>query len=190
MYISDIKKIFKTIRKETLLLLVITTLAIFLRVWQMWGWSINIAEASFAVEASEIVHNQNFYFAQTEYEGPFAIYFLIPSIFAFGNNIFFLRLSVVLVSITSILLLYLFTRKYYNEKIALLAAFILAITPNDILNSSVAFENPIIPFFIILSLYMFQKYAEIKKTRYLYIISFIFGIATITRLTFVFFIVA
>jgi len=189
------KKFILKLYKPYFLLLLILILASFLRIWKMWEWPLNTDESIFSTNIFEIIKGNRpideppAAYDPVAYTGQFTQYILLPSIFFFGNNLFFFRLPIVLVSIFSVLLLYMFARKYYNENVALFSAFILSIIPNVIINSSSAFEFPPIPFFILLSFYLFQRYAEVRKARYLYLFSFVSGLAIITRLTFFFFLI-
>jgi 4-amino-4-deoxy-L-arabinose transferase-like glycosyltransferase len=186
-FFTKINKIFKL--KENIILIFILLLYLSLTLWRMEEWPLYNDEVTIGALSNNIINNKVPFYQSYVYEGPLSSYILIPSLL-FGKNIFFLRLPIVLINLLLIFFLYLFTQKYYNKKVALLSSLILAITPNQILNSSIARTASIIPFFMFVSLYLFYKFAESRKNSYLYLISFIWGLAAMTRPTFFFFIMA
>jgi len=178
-------------KKEIILFSLILILSLALKLSKIGEWPVTIDEALGANAARQIIAGEiAFYEPAVSYQGQFVQYVLIPATFFFGNDVFFIRFSIIIFSILTLLIFYLFVKRYYNVNIALIAAFVLAFTPNDILISTTAIEVPIIPFFMMLSLYIFSFYIRTKKIYYLYALALIFGIGLITRLTFVFFIIA
>ncbi|MBS3055586.1 MAG: glycosyltransferase family 39 protein [Candidatus Aenigmarchaeota archaeon] len=182
------------VERETKVLLIILILALLLRVWRMWDWPLILSEANVYFYTVDMIKGAiPFYDSSFRVQhGPMMTYVLAPSVYLFGNNLFFVRLPFVILSVFSVFLLYTFTKKYYDKNVALLAAFILATTPNDVLNSSTAISIVLVPVFILLALNAFQKFTESRKNRniYLYVFSFILGLGFITRISFLFFIIA
>ena len=184
------KKIRISSIKEIAIFSIILILAISLRIWVMLRWPISADEAFWANQAREIIKNQRpFYEISIPYIGPIISYILIPSIYLFGNNIVLLRIPIVIISILSIIVVYLFSRKYYNRNVALVSALILSVIPNDFVNSSQTVEGPIIELLTVLVLYLLTKYKENGKNSYLFFLGLINGIGVLTSFAYLFFLV-
>ena len=177
-------------RKDTMIFLLILLLAAALRVWHSWEYPLHYDEATHANKAARMMDLLTPFDNINSYQGPVIAYALMPSLLLFGRDLLFLRLTTILFSLATIALLYLFTKSYYNTNVALLAAFILATTPNDILSSSITTEVTLIPFFMMLALLLFQRFAASGKNAYLYLFAFISGVAINARLSFLFFLAA
>jgi len=176
---------------EIVLLAALLCFAIFMRLWMMWDWPVNVDEAGHTNLARQVIEGKRtFYEPLAAYQGPVLEYLLIPSILFFGNNILFLRLVIVIASILSMCTLYVLTKNYYNKTTALLAVLFLSIIPTDIVNSSQVYEDPVVTFLIILAFYMFQKFSRTKNLKYIYFFSLIAGIALATSLLIVFLLIA
>jgi 4-amino-4-deoxy-L-arabinose transferase-like glycosyltransferase len=94
-----------------------------------------------------------------DFKNPLYLYLLVPFLKVFGVNNLAVRLPSVLSGTFSVLLLFLFVKKAvkekYNEKLALLSSFLLAINPWHIHFSRVAFEANIYIFCLLLSFTLF-----------------------------------
>src|SRR3990167_8354218 len=98
-----------------------------------------------------------------DYKPPGYIYLTVPTIALFGVNEFSVRLPSVLFGVLTVLIAYFLARKIFeNEKIALFAAFFLAISPWHIQFSRGAFEANVGLFFSSLGIYLFFKFAQGK----------------------------
>ena len=108
-------------------------------------------------------------------------YFTVPLIAIFGLNELSTRLAAALIGTASILALYFLVKMLFkSEKIALLSAFFLAISPWHIHFSRYGAENIYLPFFIILATFAFLKGLS-SKNKYIYLSSFIvFGLGLYT----------
>lgn len=81
-------------------------------------------------------------------------YFLIsPFVGIFGFSIFWARVPFVLLSVGSVLLIFLITKALFNEKAALATSFIAAINPWSIYIGRTSYESTPAVFFFLLSLY-------------------------------------
>jgi len=109
--------------------------------------------------------------------------FFIPNIFfkIFGLNTIGLRLACVLAGILSVYILYLIGKKLFNEKVGLIAAFILSINPYHLWVSRVGLQESILILFILLAFYFFLKSLLDKK--YILATWTLFGICILTKLT-------
>lgn len=81
-------------------------------------------------------------------------YFSMPFIAIFGLNAVSIRLVNLLMGIFSLIILFLFTRKYYGDLFALIALFILATNPWHIMISRWGLNVNIFPAFFLLGTYL------------------------------------
>ena len=174
--------------REFFVLLAIVVLAVFLRTYKLQESPIFVDEATFiSFERDMISSKVSWYEPLADYFGDGIAYVFLPTTLLFGPNIFFLRFTAVLFSAASIFLLYFFTKRLYNKKVALFSCFILAISTSDFFISTEFWELPVINFFIILFLYSFARYSETRNKYYFFLIAFVIGFATITNPIFLFF---
>ncbi len=161
------------------ILILIILLAFILRFWRISEYpaGFNADEAAIGYSAYSLLKT-----GKDEYGTPFPLsfksfgdykpglyfYFVIPSILLFGLTEFAVRLPSVLFGVGTVLLLYFISKEIFkNDKVALLSAFLLAITPWHINFSRASWETNCATFFITLGVYLF-----LKKDRGVY---FIFG---------------
>ncbi|MDP3888602.1 MAG: glycosyltransferase family 39 protein [bacterium] len=146
-------KTFRQIKNlSSLGIIFILLLAAFLRLWKInslppgpFGDEIDVG-----YQAYSILHTGRDYMGQllptyihsvAEWRAPFFIYSAVPFVALFGLNEFGVRFSAVFFGILGILLLYLLVKELLsNQRVALLSAFVLAISPWHIHYSRVAFE--------------------------------------------------
>lgn len=111
-----------------------------------------------------------------DWKSPLPSYFMIPPIYLIGLSEYSVRLPSAILGIGSVIILYYLVNELLknhpkSEKISLISAFFLAISPWHILQSRAAL--PMIPgnFLLLLGVYFFLLS---HQKRYLFIISFIF----------------
>ncbi len=109
-----------------------------------------------------------------DYKAPLQTYLMIPSVALFGLNEFSIRLPSAIFGILSIYVVYLLASHFFNKKIGLLAAFILAISPWHIQFSRTALEVNLSSFLFPLGLYLFLK--GLKKPKLLIYSSLVWGL--------------
>lgn len=103
----------------------------------------------------------------------------------FGISTFIARLPFALAGIGSVIVLYFLGKELYNEKVGLLASFLLAIFSYHSWASKIGYLEPFAILFILLTLYFFIK--TLKKKVFLYPFAVALGLAILTKYT-VFFI--
>jgi len=184
-----------------ILLFLIISLAAILRLWQLGevpsGFYAD--EAAFGYNAYSILETGKDEYGQKlpmalksfgDYKGAAFAYFTIPSIAVFGLTPFAARFPSVLFSIGSVILLFIFVIEISkNKKIALISAFLLAISPWDINISRVTGDVVSGVFFcLLLSICLTKLYY--KKNNLFFIISVVSGsIAILCYAPFRFFVV-
>ena len=99
----------------------------------------------------------------------------IPFIKILGLNEFAVRFPAALVGSLTIIVLYLLAKEFFDRKIALAAAFFLAISPWHIKFSRIAARSVFLPFLFCLGLFFFIKSS--KKPRYLLLSALTFSLS-------------
>lgn len=117
-----------------------------------------------------------------DYKPPLYIYATVPSIAILGFSEFAIRFPSALFGVLTVLLTYFLAKKLFeDERIALTAAFFLAISPWHLQFSRGAFEANLGLFFSVLGIYSFAKFAtEQPKYIFLSAASFLAAMYTFT----------
>ncbi|MDO8487456.1 MAG: glycosyltransferase family 39 protein [Candidatus Curtissbacteria bacterium] len=117
-----------------------------------------------------------------DYKPPGYIYAAVPSIAVFGLTEFAIRFPSAFFGTLTVLLTYLLAKKLFEkEKIALLSAFFLAISPWHLQFSRGAFEANLGLFLSVLGIYLFVKFA--KDNQYWILLSLLSFLAAMYTFT-------
>ena len=165
-----LKKIMKINRKEYLFFGIIFLIGATLRFYLLGKTSFWYDEASFCISPELSLSSLSSLF-QSVIEAKFPPFLTYGFIFTFiflkiSTQELFLRLPSVLFSLSTIVLFYVFTRKYYEKKAALLGVFLLSLSPLDIYYSQEARMYTLLTFVIFLSFIFLSKALAEKKNRY------------------------
>lgn len=150
------------------LLFLIVILAATLRIWNI---STNPAgffvdEASQGLEAYSLLttgkdtHGKSFpiiFKAVGDYRDPVMIYSTIPFIYLFGFNEFAVRITSAIYGILAVVMMYFVGKEYFNQRIGLWSAFLLAISPWHVHFSRVGFQLIASVFWLLVVLYFIHK---------------------------------
>ncbi|CAN5303261.1 hypothetical protein BH10PAT1_BH10PAT1_1590 [soil metagenome] len=110
---------------------------------------------------------------------PVYTYLAVPSVAIFGLNEFAVRLpNAILGSLAVVVVYFLVKELFKGEKLALLSAFLIAISPWNVMLSRGAFEANLTTFFLPLAILLFLKSFENKKLLWLSFVIFIVNIFT------------
>lgn len=110
-----------------------------------------------------------------DYKPPLYMYLAIPSIAIFGLETWAVRLPSAIAGVLAVLGTYFLVKELFkSEHLALIASFLLALSPWHIQFSRVAFEANIGVTINIWGVYLFLK--GIKENRFLYLSAFLFGL--------------
>lgn len=145
---------------------------------RLWNLSNNPAgffvdEASSGLNAYSILytgkdtHGKFFpviFAAVGDYRDPVLIYSTVPFIAVFGLNEFSVRLVSAIYGILAVLMMYFVGKEYFNERIGLWSALILAISPWHVHFSRVGFQLITTVFWLLFSLYFLKK--SFRKVSY------------------------
>jgi len=96
------------------------------------------------------------------------IFFVSISIMLFGVSQISVVLPILIASLLNIILIYLLAKEMYDEKIALLSAFLLAILPADIFSSTVLEADIIMNTFLLVGILFYYKFKKQGKKPYLF----------------------
>jgi uncharacterized membrane protein len=171
------KKFFK-LRSKNLLLVFIFTIALILRLVDLNNTpsGLHADEASFLLNAKAILNTG------MDEDGRFLpltlhslidpkpalySYLQIPFVALFGTSVLAARLPAVLFGLASILMVYLLLKKLGQEKIGMVVAILLAISPWHIVVSRATQEVILSFFFFILALYFFFDFIGSQKKQHL-----------------------
>lgn len=94
--------------------------------------------------------------AYGDYKLPAYVYLLTPFVAAFGLNEFSVRLLSALAGIGTVIFTYLLTKKFFGEKVGLLAMFLIALEPWSFFLSRGAFEANLALFFFTAGVYFWH----------------------------------
>ncbi len=100
------------------------------------------------------------------------LYPTVASEAIFGKNVFAVRFPSAVIGVLAVIATYLLAKKMFDGKIALLSAFLLAISPWHIIASRNAFESDTLIFFITLAVYFFLKGLKAKNYLFFSFLSF------------------
>jgi len=107
-----------------------------------------------------------------DYKAPLYIYLTAPFVGFFGLNEINIRLVSVLAGITSVVVIYLITRRLIDKKTALISSALFAITPWSVMLSRGAFEQNLALLFILFGTYFFLTAFKKPLLFYLSALSF------------------
>lgn len=163
--------------KIKLFLIFIIGLSFFLRIYKVTSVppSLNWDEVSIAYNAYSILKTGRdewgrflplHFKSYGEYKLPAQIYASIPAVAVFGLNEFGVRITPVIYGILTVLLLYFLVQEAFRKKVvALISAFLLAVSPWHIQLTRASFESSFALFWIVMAVWFFLK--GLKKPKWL-----------------------
>ena len=167
-----------SMKKITFYLILIFLLGFILRLIAAINLSVSADDMHF------VTHAINFFSADRliTYDQSSGLWFAFTSIIynIFGLTQLTSRLAALIFGSFSILVLYLLTREFFNEKISLIAAFLLAIAPFHI-KYTVAEMDVMAMFFVLLGMFLFIRALKSDKLRYFAISGIFIGLAIYTK---------
>ncbi len=169
-------------------LILVIILAAILRLWDLTNYpaGFNADEASIGYNAYSILKTGRDEYGQFlplnfksfgDYKPGLYFYFVIPFIWLLGLAEFAVRLPSAILGIATVYLIYFLSKQIFNNKnIALLSAFLLAITPWHIHFSRGGWESNAATFFITLGFLLFLKGLEKANFLFWSLLSFLISI--------------
>jgi 4-amino-4-deoxy-L-arabinose transferase-like glycosyltransferase len=152
----------------------------------IWGTSIySLDEAKNSVAAREMLQRSDFIVPTFNYElrtdkPPMHYYFMILAYKVFGFNEFSARFFSSLFGVLTVLITFLFSKRFFNQKIAFLSAVVLLASLHFSIQFHMAVPDPYLIFFINASLFSFYLFYKENKVLYLYLfyVFMAFGVLT------------
>lgn len=155
-------------KRVTLIILIfILALAAFLRFYNLRYMEFNADQALNPYLALEILHtgpvpHSCLLSSIGICNPPFFLYLLIPAIIISADPIF-LTAYIALFNVLTVLLLFFFVKKFFNEKTALIAAAFLAVNPWAIIFSRTIWQQNVLMFFTLLFFWSLFSFWQTKK---------------------------
>lgn len=169
----------KSMNKTLLILIVITLVGLFLRVYKIDQYPVHLGHdeitqlydaISIAQTGRDIYGNflPTIFVSVNDFKPPFYTYATVIAYWIFGNSEILIRIPGVLFGTLIIPAVYFFTQQLLKRKdIALLAAVLTAIAPFEIFYSRKSFENGAGLFLLMVGFTFLFKFLETKKLRWL-----------------------
>lgn len=98
-----------------------------------------------------------------------------------GENELMARLPSAIFGIASIAVMYFLTKEFYNKKTAIISAALFSIIPVHVMVSKDVIADIQMVFFMILASYLFVRYCNTEKRKYLYLSSAVMALALLTK---------
>lgn len=176
-------------KKQWIIVILIFILAIFLRIfnWPNNINDVNCDEAMLAINAKSIVDSGKdiygtsypVYFESWGRGGQSALptYLVALCIKLFGYSLFSVRLPILFITLTSLIVMFLFSYKAFkNKNISIIIIILLAINPWDIVQSQWNLDCNLFPHLILIAIYLLYIGIEEKKDIQLYISMLFFAL--------------
>ncbi len=146
----------------------------------------DLDEGAFSEATREMLLNKNFLTTylngELRFDKPILIYwFQALSVSIFGLNEFALRIPSVLSSLIWLIAIYIFTNKYFSEKIALFASIIFLSTLQTNIITKAATADALLNMFIVLNMFSFYNYFKTKKINFLYFTFAFIALGVLTK---------
>lgn len=161
--------------KSHVLLILIISLAAFLRIYDLTSIPVGFSddEATFGYNAYSILKTGHDEWARFlpfpafesfgDWKLAFYLYLVVISEAFLGMTVFATRLPSVIFGIISVFAVYLLTKEIVNKKTAILATFLVAISPWHIAASRNGFESDLLIFTVTLATYFFIRGVKEKR---------------------------
>lgn len=174
------------IKKEKLLFFFILLIAIVTRMFMLGSLprGINQDEAFAGYEAWSLLHygtdsagyhNPVYFTAWGSGMNVLNSYLMIPLIKLFGFSVITVRIPQAIISVFSVLVLYLLLKKMFSEKFALMGMFLMAICPWSIMMARWGLESNLAPGMLLFGLYFWVL--GMDKSKYLVVSAFFYGLS-------------
>jgi 4-amino-4-deoxy-L-arabinose transferase-like glycosyltransferase len=156
---------------KSLILFVIVCVGGFVRFYQLGGNPVGLFrdEASTGYDAYCLLETGHDQYGEVfplfsrsfgDYNESLYRFLVIPSVYFFGLNEFAVRFPAAVIGVLTILIFYFLVRLLFDERVALVATFFLAVSPWHIVFSRVGFRAILFPFFFSLGLLLFFKFLQ------------------------------
>jgi len=175
--------------KKNILILILIIFAIIIRIvnWPNTIPDINCDEAMLAINARSIaetgkdIYGTSFpvYFEAWLVAGQSALPTYITALFikCLGFNIIAIRLPILIISILAIFIIYKLAKELFNKEVALIALFLIVISPWQILQSQWNLDCNFFPHIILFSIYSLVLGIKRNNSIFLYLSMILFAMS-------------
>ena len=168
------------------ILVLILLLASFLRLWKidqnpvsLFGDEVDVGYQAYSILKTGKDYSGNawpiHFQSLAEWRTPLYIYSAVPTIAIFGISTLGVRLPAAIFGILGVLAFYLLILEISNLKLAIIASFLLTVSPWHLQYSRAGFEVTLLLFLLLLGLYLFFK--SLKEGKYLWISAACFALS-------------
>lgn len=168
----------RILKKPEFLLVIILIFAIFLRFYFFTG--VSCSDDMFYVKSAESIFKGDFIPASNKSQRLAFIYPLFFFLKVFGITGFSLSLYIILTSLGTVVLGYLFGEMFFNKKVGIITAFLMSFFPLNVIYGTRIMPDVPLAFFMGLSVFLFFKGEKSKGSFYninkKYIFLFLSGI--------------
>lgn len=102
-------------------------------------------------------------------------------IFSFTSKIWFVSIIHNILSAATCVLIFLIGKKVFNQKVGLLAAFILALEPHRAVYSNFVLTEPLFTFFLVVTIYFFIDFLKFDNKKSFYVSVVFLGLFILTK---------
>lgn len=146
----------------------------------------DLDEGAFSEATREMIASKNYLTTylggEPRFDKPILIYwFQVVSVFTFGLNEFALRLPSALAATVWVGVLYLFARRFYDAKTALMSAFFMATALQITIIAKAAIADSLLNLFIASSMFMIYLYYTERKKFQLYAVFILIALGVLTK---------
>ncbi|MBI2631472.1 glycosyltransferase family 39 protein [Candidatus Pacearchaeota archaeon] len=179
-----IDKVF-SLDKKRIYLAIIVILGLILRIIAARNITVSADDMHFTIHAIDFLKSGKL----VTYDQSSSLWFYVTDIFyrIFGINQIGSRMAAILFGTLSIIIMFYLTREFFDEKIGLIAALLLAISPFHIKNT-IAEMDVMAMFFVLFAMLVFVKGLKMEKNKYLVFAGILIGLGILTKVYIILFI--
>lgn len=153
--------------------------------------AVSIVKNTLPAYISVNLFKKNIFVMICPWTGPFSAFLFLPSAMVFGFNFFAMRITRIFYGFIMIVVLYYFTKYFFNKTKAKIISFLSITFPYYIfLYRHGYLDDGILPLLLLASLFCFYLFYKKNKIRYLYVGSFFCGLGVISKLNFAYYLIA
>ena len=172
----------------TILLISVIIVSIFFRFWRLNHLppGLHPDEAANGLDIFRMMDHHDFRVLYNTNGPREALFFYLQAIFVliFGNTILALRIAPALIGVAAVYTTYLWSRSWFGERVALIAALMMAVNPWAVTITRDGFRASMTPLAVTLTMYLLTKAAQTQKRKWFIWAGVVMGLGMYTYLAF------
>ena len=178
----SLKKLKAFILSPNISILVILTLASFLRLYRIQGYMTFLGdEGRDVLVVYNVLHGDFTLLGPAAsvggfFLGPIYYYLMAPFLWIFNYNPVGPAVMVAIFGVATVYLLYRFASEFFNKRVGLIAAFLYSVSPLAIAYSRSSWNPNLMPFFSLSSLYILYRAVKTNNWKFFLLCGFLLGI--------------